>query len=250
MRGYLWATEFLVFSDFLVASPHVHSAMQLHVGLDGAPRVQLGGDWHTPRGALINTDTVHAFDCAGCTTAIGWIEVESQIGRELRARVLEGRPYAVLDADLCDAIASEIGPAREQETECADAYRRWRSSLAKFGIDVDRDRPPDARIAAVLDHLRTTPWPPPSIDDLTRLAHLSESRLQHVFREQVGVPIRRYLLWHRYLTALRLLAEGRSATEAAHAAGFSDSAHLTRTAVQLNGFTPTKMPFKFWLSNC
>jgi AraC-like DNA-binding protein len=117
----------------------------------------------------------------------------------------------------------------------------------------------DDRIAAVLDHLRATPSPPPSIQDLTRIAHLSESRLQHLFRDQVGVPIRRYLLWHRYLTALSLLADGASVTRAAHAAGFADSAHaagfadsahLTRTAVRMNGFTPTKMPFGMWLTNC
>ena len=103
----------------------------------------------------------------------------------------------------------------------------------------------DDRIAAVLNHLRATPSPPPSIEDLTRIAHLSESRLQHLFRDQVGVPIRRYLLWHRYLTALSLLADGASVTRAAHAAGFADSAHLTRTAVRMNGFTPTKMPFRY-----
>jgi len=79
-------------------------------------------------------------------------------------------------------------------------------------------------LTAVLDHLRATPSPPPSIEDLTRIAHLSESRLQHLFRDQVGVPIRRYLLWHRYLTALSLLADGASVTRAAHAAGFADSA--------------------------
>ena len=101
----------------------------------------------------------------------------------------------------------------------------------------------DDRIAAVLDHLRATPSPPPSIQDLTNIAHPSQSRLQHLFRNQVGVPIRRYLLWHRYLTALSLLADGASVTRAAHAAGFADSAHLTRTAVRMNGFTPTKMPF-------
>jgi AraC-like DNA-binding protein len=67
-----------------------------------------------------------------------------------------------------------------------------------------------------------------------------ESRLQHLFRDQVGVPIRRYLLWHRYLTAMSLLADGASVTRAAHAADFADSAHLTRTAIQMNGFTPKR----------
>ena len=66
----------------------------------------------------------------------------------------------------------------------------------------------------------------------------------------MGVPIRRYLLWHRYLTALSLLSDGSSVTEAAHAAGFADSAHLTRTAVQMNGYPPTEMMYGRWPSNC
>ena len=141
-------------------------------------------------------------------------------------------------------------PAFGKTTGCGEAYKRWRDALGWLAIDVTPEPEHDDRIAAVLDHLRATPTPPPSIEDLTRIAHLSESRLQHLFRDQVGVPIRRYLLWHRYLTALSLLADGASVTHAAHAAGFADSAHLTRTAVQLNGFTPTKMPFRMWLKNC
>ena len=55
----------------------------------------------------------------------------------------------------------------------------------------------DDRIAAVLDHLRTTPSPPPSVEDLYPYRALVTEPLQHLFRDQVGVPIRRYLLWHR-----------------------------------------------------
>ena len=111
--------------------------------------------------------------------------------------------------------------------------------------------PVDPRIDAVLDYLRRTPSPPPTITELTRVATLSESRLQHLFREQVGVPIRRYLLWQRILTAMSLLAEGASVTEAAHAAGFADGAHLTRTTHRMNGVSPSDMrPVDLWLSNC
>ena len=93
-------------------------------------------------------------------------------------------------------------------TGCPEAYKRWRDALGWLAIDVTPEPEYDDRIAAVLDHLRATPSPPPSVEDLTRIAHLSESRLQHLFRDQVGVPIRRYLLWHRYLTALKAAMSG------------------------------------------
>ena len=76
MLGFLWPTEFLVFSDFLVAQPHAHGALQLSVGIEGSPRVRLDGAWRRTRGVLIDTDVAHAFDCDGELTAIGWIEGE------------------------------------------------------------------------------------------------------------------------------------------------------------------------------
>ena len=250
MRGFLWPTELLMFSDFLVATPHAHSALQLSIGLDQAPRVQLDGVWHHARGVLVDTDVAHAFNCDGRLTAIGWIEGESRLGHQLRERVLDGRRYAILDEDLCARLGDKVRLVLDANADCPAAYARWRRTLGELAIDIAPEPRLDNRIAAILEHLRKTPSPPPSIDDLTRIAYLSESRLQHVFREQVGVPIRRYLLWHRYLTALSLLADGSSVSDAAHAAGFADSAHLTRTANRMNGYSPTKMRYQLWLSNC
>ncbi len=250
IRGFLWPTEFLMFSDALVATPHAHSALQLSVGLDAMPRLQLDGTWQHARGALVDTDVRHAFRCDGCLTAIGWIEGESRVGQQLRERVLKGRPHVVLDEVLCARVAEAVQPVLGVDVSCAEAYARWRRALGELAVGIAPEPRLDPRIAAVLEYLRTTPSPPPSIGDLARIAYLSESRLQHVFREQVGVPIRRYLLWHRYLTALSLLADGWSVTEAAYEAGFADGAHLTRTAVRMNGYPPTEMPYRNWLSNC
>jgi AraC family transcriptional regulator len=250
IRGFLWPTEFLVFSDFLTAKPHSHSALQLSVGLSGAPRVQLDGSWREARGVLIDTDTVHAFDCDSCMTAIGWVEAESRRGWLLRNQVLEGAPYVILDDETVGALADALPTVVNGQTKCSDARDGWIRALDELAPDSGPAPTVDDRIAAVLAHLRATPSPPPSVEELMRIAHLSESRLQHLFRDQVGVPIRRYLLWHRYLTALSLLADGHSATEAAHVAGFADSAHLSRTAFRMNGFSPTTMPFRMWLSNC
>ena len=175
MLGFLWPTEFLVFSDFLVAQPHAHGALQLSVGIEGSPRVRLDGAWRRTRGVLIDTDVAHAFDCDGQLTAIGWIEGESRLAGQLRDRVLQSRQYALLAEPLCGHLADELRPAFGKTTGCSEAYRRWRDALGWLTIDVTPEPDYDDRIAAVLDHLRATPSPPPSIEDLTRIAHLSES---------------------------------------------------------------------------
>jgi AraC-like DNA-binding protein len=68
---------------------------------------------------------------------------------------------------------------------------------------------------------------------------LSESRFIHLFKEQVGIPFRRYLLWLRLVEAIELVLDGVSLTTAAHTAGFADSAHLSRTFRRMFGITPS-----------
>ncbi|WP_182524466.1 helix-turn-helix domain-containing protein [Nocardioides dongkuii] len=248
IRGFLWPTEFLVVTNFLEAEPHSHGALQLSVGLQGAPRVWLDGSWRQAAGLIVDTAAEHGFDCAGALTAIGWVESESPTGRFLREHLLRNRDWAVLDDAVTAALCARLDGVAD--ADCDTAHRQWRSALEVLGSREPDEHEHDPRIRAVLDHLRAVPSPPPTVEDLCRISHLSESRLQHVFREQVGVPIRRYLLWHRYMVAMRHLSAGATATEAAHAAGFADSAHFTRTARTVNGFTPTKMPFREWLSAC
>lgn len=73
--------------------------------------------------------------------------------------------------------------------------------------------------------------------DVAAQLALSESRFLHLFRAQMGVAWRPYLLWRRLLCAVRRMSQGCSATDAAHQAGFSDSAHLSRTFRSTFGMT-------------
>ncbi len=58
---------------------------------------------------------------------------------------------------------------------------------------------------------------------------LSESRFLHLFSKELGIAWRPYLLWRRMICAIQAIINNSSATDAAHLAGFSDSAHLSRT---------------------
>lgn len=77
-----------------------------------------------------------------------------------------------------------------------------------------------------------------SLARLAQGAGLSASRFGHVFTESVGVPVRAYMRWLRLQRAARALVSGRSATQAAYRAGFSDAAHLTRTFRRTLGVSP------------
>ena len=66
---------------------------------------------------------------------------------------------------------------------------------------------------------------------------LSEGRFLHLFSETMGITWRPYLLWHRMICAINALTKGACATDAAHMAGFSDSAHLSRTFRSLFGMS-------------
>ncbi|MGO9235664.1 MAG: helix-turn-helix transcriptional regulator [Methylocella sp.] len=85
----------------------------------------------------------------------------------------------------------------------------------------------DPRVARVAESLREG-----SDDDLTPVAckaaaGLSSSRLQHLFSEQVGVPYRRYRAWSRMRAAMWEIQNHSNFTVAAHASGYSDSAHFS-----------------------
>ncbi|WP_147123999.1 helix-turn-helix transcriptional regulator, partial [Nocardia neocaledoniensis] len=95
----------------------------------------------------------------------------------------------------------------------------------------------------VTEALRTAGgWPggPPALGELAARVGLSGSRLSHVFTEHVGLPYAAWRRWTRLHQAFAVVRAGGSLTEAAHTAGFADSAHLTRTCRDLIGITPTE----------
>ena len=77
--------------------------------------------------------------------------------------------------------------------------------------------------------------------ELSAAVGLSESRLRHLAREQLGVPLVRLRWWFQMKRAAAVLRAGGDLSTAAHDAGFSDSAHFTRTFRRMFGFAPSQL---------
>lgn len=68
---------------------------------------------------------------------------------------------------------------------------------------------------------------------------LSEGRLAHLFKEQIGISIHQYILWKKIEMAVKGALEGLSLTECAHLSGFTDSSHFSKTFKKMFGVYPS-----------
>ena len=99
----------------------------------------------------------------------------------------------------------------------------------------------DSRVTTVLNAIRESDDLRMSLDKAADLACLSPTRLAHLFRDKVGLPFSRYMLWRKLTRAMVAVASERTIAAAAHAADFADAAHLTRTFYQMVGMAPSAL---------
>jgi len=97
----------------------------------------------------------------------------------------------------------------------------------------------DVRVTESIEYLTNNLDKAIKISEVADFVCLSESRFAHLFKLQVGIPFRRYILWLRIQKTLLSFLTGNSFTEACYDGGFSDSSHFNRTFKEMFGNTPT-----------
>lgn len=131
----------------------------------------------------------------------------------------------------------------DANVEPAQAYKllNQRIFLTDQILDKQYDNLPDSdqRIRKVIEWVKADPCSNIPNQELADRVGLSASQLQRLFKAATGIPIRRYRLWHRLFVASGLIAFGRSLTEAALEAGFSDSSHFNHTFHSMLGIKPS-----------
>jgi AraC-like DNA-binding protein len=219
-------------------APHAHHAIQLCVGFNGPVefRTNPRAPWTSyPGGALVRPGASHEFRAPGQRVANILYEPETPVGRALLER-FGGGPVVPLDTGIpALAAAYDRGASDDELVDESMAF------LARLAGTDRPSRPTDPRILRVIDWIGEHIDEPLMLDDAAAVAGLSEGRFRHLFVDETGVAFRPYVLWTRLNRALELGVGGTSWTEAAHAANFADSAHLTRTCRRMYGLVPTSM---------
>lgn len=214
---------------------HLHHAVQVTLCLRGRfSLVDEGRLVHGPA-AAVAADTPHAFEAEGAIAHL-FIDPDGREGRSIARRLFAAARMVTLSepwlAEPAARLLADFESRRFTEAELVECGRGLVSRLASDDAFVPR---PDLRVRKMIA------WASGGIDGSLSLADaaahvgLSNGRARHLFVEQTGLPFRAFVLWLRLTKALQVYAGGESLTDAAHAAGFSDSAHLSRTFRRMFG---------------
>jgi AraC-like DNA-binding protein len=100
-------------------------------------------------------------------------------------------------------------------------------------------RRPDRRVLRVVHALARDPeLRAPAVADV---AGVSVRRLRALVRSELGASLAMLRWWLRMRVVAHARARGNDLTRAAHAAGFADSAHFSRTFRRMFGFAPSRL---------
>jgi AraC family transcriptional regulator len=240
-RWYLWEGGFLLTARAQGVVPsHAHHAIQVVIALDGCVAICGKEDgWRESRGIVVRPDAGHSFDCNGALGVMVFVDPESSEGAWLSASLRQD--ITIIPDTRLDSIVPEVRSFAEQPDETEDVAALVRGCVHGLRPGVAPTRRFDSRVTTVLDAIRESDDLRMSLDKAADVAFLSPTRFAHLFKDQVGLPFSRYMLWRKLTRAMVAIASERTIAAAAHAADFADAAHLTRTFYQMVGMAPSAL---------
>jgi AraC family transcriptional regulator len=240
-RWYLWEGGFLLTARAQGVVPaHAHHAIQVVLALDGCLAICGKDDgWRESRGIVVRADAEHSFDCNGALGVMVFVDPESSEGAWLSASLRQD--ITIVPDTRLDSLVPTLHAFAEQPNEPQDIAALVRGCVQGLRPGLAPTRRFDSRVTAVLNAIQASDDLRMSLDTAADMACLSPTRFAHVFREQVGLPFSRYMLWRKLTRAMVAIASERTLAAAAHAADFADAAHLTRTFYRMVGMAPSAL---------
>jgi AraC-like DNA-binding protein len=236
----VWPPVLAVHGPGARSERHAHHAMHVVIATTAELRVRAGSAkrWTRAPGLVTAPDVAHEIDGTGGEVLLVFVDPESDVGAALRPTITAA--YRVLTATERDAIDATRSPL---EIMTAGGVA-WAAALvsALGGAPTSTRRTLHPRVRRLLGILRELPVDgDASLEALARAVGLSPGRLMHAFTDSIGIPLRPYLAWLRLQRAAVAVTSGAALSDAAHAAGFADAAHMTRTFRRMFGTPPSAL---------
>jgi AraC-like DNA-binding protein len=205
---------------------HIHYAMEIVCSTEGTFSVDVDGTkYESLQSIIIPPNLPHSFSCPDATCNLLFLDPISPLGSYFMQR------YNLVSCKdvLCNVPTAELFHGRGEFDM---------SQLLTAAKEKSRDYLDD-RIRSCIQAIDTRfADENVTLSELSGVSFLSESRLAHLFKEQLGISVHQYVLWRKIILAVSKSRSGMSLTSCAHAVGFADSAHFSKAFVRMFGIKP------------
>tara|TARA_R110001583_G_scaffold122981_2_gene274275 strand:+ start:1820 stop:2587 length:768 start_codon:yes stop_codon:yes gene_type:complete len=221
---------------------HHHHSVQIIIGIEAL--IQVNNEHNNQlisKAIIIPANYSHKLIINNTAIVTIFIDAQSAFYQQLRLSCKHITFNCFQEVSLCESTLKSLSDLATEDLKCDYVGQLIEKVINELTIKGICQTPLDERIKQVLLQLDNHQDSQLPIDDLASSVHLSTSRLAHLFKAQVGIPIRRYSLWRRIRYAIEYANDKGSLTEGAYYAGFSDSAHLSRVFKEMFGFNPSSI---------
>ncbi|WP_105614798.1 AraC family transcriptional regulator [Vallitalea okinawensis] len=216
-------------------TPHQHHAIQVAFGINRSFELHIENELIRSRAIMINSDIEHRLIGNEDQQVLLLVEPESRYGEMIKDVISSKDNILDYDSIFPEVFYRELKQYVSLVTiHIKDVLDLIFKYINHASVPVSEM---DERIMSIIEYIEKNRHSDLTIKELANYASLSESRLQHLFKEQIGITIKRYLLWKKMMDGIKIIASNNDFTFSAHEAGFSDSSHISRTCKEMFGLT-------------
>lgn len=222
----------LMRSEYRTPDIHSHLAIHLIVGLGTRLHCTVADEKFDTESVFIASDVPHTAYSDSGEMLVFLFDPACRYANEIERLYLHGKEYSCLVLEQATTIRSFLIQNRKSMKKADKAV------LEYLGLEKSNERKLDERVSEVLTILRETEEVPENaVDFLCDKVFLSKSRLSHLFKENIGISLSRYLAWEKMRKGYILFQKYGNITDAAVMAGFDSPSHFAATCKRMFGLS-------------
>lgn len=218
---------------------HNHNYIQITIGAEKNFHITVEKDSIYTKGIILDSNTDHKLHGYNEWQLYLLVNPESIFGETIKKNLLkENKVYMIKEEEINDIMELNIQSISKITTalEYSKFIKKLKETLGISNYNLEHTI--DNRIQEILNYIEAHSLDMLSVKELSNIVFLSESRLSHLFKEEIGISLTSYILHEKLEKAFYLIFNGSNITNASIEAGFSSSSHFTQTVRDKLGMPP------------
>lgn len=229
---------------------HCHLLFEMIGVFEGSVSVQIEGTKYTVmpyEAAFIPPLTYHSISAneGAVYKRITFLFDQSFIPEEIQADFMQkAQTYPVVRQDSLKPVLTQILQTFQEEEGVKYAPLLESLLVQIFYIHTYKDIPHTAQqvnptLQGITEYIHRHICEKISLDDIAGALFLSKSTVCHLFKEQMNISVKQYILQKKMTYAAKLIQSGMQVSEAAHCVGYDNYTNFYKIYCKVFQTTPT-----------